>query len=72
MAIFTGMLASAECIEVVADALRRHDVKAVVVDPVRLSRIQQITIAIGLSFLLTRLWCQPVVRNYCDKMRLIH
>jgi len=35
MPAIAGMLASAECIDVVADALRRHDVKAVVVDPVR-------------------------------------
>jgi len=50
MAIFTGMLASAECIEVVADALRRHDVKAVVVDPVRPSHIEQTTIAMTYHF----------------------
>lgn len=30
----TGMLASAKTVEVVADALREHDLKKVVIDPV--------------------------------------
>lgn len=32
------MLASAETVQIVADALRRHHVKTVVVDPVRRNR----------------------------------